>query len=237
MRGIGFRAQGSSGRRKTGGCLPLFMAACAMTLAAIIPALAQPSAAPKTLPETTIAPEDSAPSAAVPAAADEGVPTAPLPAVPVSHTPRAVHHAAKKSVRKTSVAWSGAVEPADAMLKLKESSWAYTSPADSSSRIERMDPGKFVHVTGATHYFVQVKLKSGAVGYVPVSAVELDRPTDKMFKLTKDTPVLSEPNRYGKKLAEVHNTHDVHVIGTSLNYMKIRMKDGLEGYIAMTALE
>jgi len=224
----GIRAKGSSGRRKTAVHLLIFIAACSMPLVAIVPAFAQPSVAPKTLPETTIAPEDSAPPPpAAPAAADEAAPPTTTPPAP-----RAVHHAAKKSGP-----WSGAVEPADAMLRLKEDSWAYSSPANSSSRVERMDAGKFVHVTGTTHYFVQVKLKSGVVGYVPVSAAELDRPTDKIFKLTKDTPVLSEPNHYGKKLAEVHNTHDVHVIGTSLNYMKIRMKDGLEGYIAMTALE
>ncbi|MGH7843285.1 MAG: hypothetical protein ACREQD_05650 [Candidatus Binataceae bacterium] len=138
---------------------------------------------------------------------------------------------------KRSAPWAGAVEPGDAMLKLKEDSWAYASPANSSSHIERVTAGKFVHVSGTTHYYLQVKLKSGAVGYVPISAVEIDRPADKIFKLTKDTPVLAEPNHYGKKLAEVHNAHDVHVIATSLNYMKIRMKDGLEGYIATSALE
>jgi hypothetical protein len=227
------RAAGWSARRRTGVKVLAFMAACAMPLVEIIPAFAQPSVAPKTLPETTITPEDSeAPAPTAPAAADENAPQA---SIPVSAPP--AQHAVHREAAKKSAPWSGAVEPADAMLKVKEDSWAYTSPANSSSRIGRMDPGKFVHVTGTTHYFAQVKLKSGAVGYVLLSAIDLERPTDKIFKLTKDTPVLSEPNHYGKKLAEVHNTHDVHVIGTSLNYMKIRMKDGLEGYIAITALE
>jgi hypothetical protein len=80
-------------------------------------------------------------------------------------------------------------------------------------------------------------LKSGAAGFVPISAVELMRPQDKIMRLATDAAVLSQPNRYGKKLSEVHQGHDVHVIGVALNYVKIRMKSGLEGYIPMTAAE
>ena len=32
-------------------------------------------------------------------------------------------------------------------------------------------------------------------------------------------------------------SHNVHVVGLSLDYMQIRMKSGLEGFIPMTALE
>jgi hypothetical protein len=154
--------------------------------------------------------------------------------VSASETAPPAHH---KTAPKKSAPWSGPVEPGNAMLNLKQDSWAYANPTVSSSRLERVTAGKFVNITGTTHYFARVKLKSGAVGYVPLSALELARPADKIFKLTKDTPVLSEPNHYGKKLAEVHNGHDVHIVGISLNYMKIKMKDGLEGYIPMSALE
>ena len=87
------------------------------------------------------------------------------------------------------------------------------------------------------HFSEPLKLKSGATAYVPMTAVELARPTDKIFRLTKDTPVLSAPNHSSKRLAEVHDGHEVHVVGTSMNYMKIRMKDGLEGFITVSALE
>ncbi|MGC1192849.1 MAG: hypothetical protein WA861_19875, partial [Candidatus Binatus sp.] len=89
----------------------------------------------------------------------------------------------------------------------------------------------------STHYYLQVKLKSGQTGYIDPSAVELVRPADKVFMLTHDAGVLDKPNRWAKKLAEVHQGHNVHVVGLSLNYMRIRMKSGLEGYIPMTALE
>jgi hypothetical protein len=148
-----------------------------------------------------------------------------------------VHEDVSHQTAKRSTPWAGPVETANATAKLKENSWAYASPALAATRIEQLDAGRSVQVTGTTHYFLQIKLQSGTTGYVPMNAADLDRPTDHLFKLTKDTPVLSAPTRYGTKLAEVHDGHDVHVIATALNYMRIRMKDGLEGYIATSALE
>jgi hypothetical protein len=49
--------------------------------------------------------------------------------------------------------------------------------------------------------------------------------------------VLARPNKWSKQLAEVHQNHDVHVVGVALDYMRIRMKSGLEGYIRIGALE
>jgi hypothetical protein len=151
---------------------------------------------------------------------------------PPTHHSRPRHH---PSVSDQSA--SAAVEPSHAMLKLKHDAWAYARPATSSRTLERVHAGKFLDITGSTHYYLQAKLKNGATGYVPISAVDITRPTDKVMRLTTDAAVLSEPNRYGKRLAEVHQGHDVHVIGVSLNYMKIRMKGGIEGFIPMTAAE
>ena len=118
-----------------------------------------------------------------------------------------------------------------------EDSPVYSAPAKSSKHIEQLTRDKFVEVTGSTHYFLQVKLKSGQTGYIDPSAVELVKPADKVFVLTHDAAVLDKPNRWAKKLAEVHQSHNVHVVGLALNYMRIRMKSGLEGFIPMTALE
>jgi hypothetical protein len=96
---------------------------------------------------------------------------------------------------------------------------------------------KYVIVTGSTHNYLQVKLKDGQTGFLDPAAVSLVAPTDKVFVLTKDASVLDQPNRFGKKLAEVHKTKNVHVVGLALNYMKIRMKNGLQGFIPITALE
>ncbi len=192
--------------------------------------------------------EDVPSTSIVPAEGPSGVAPANPPASATSPTPPSgktsmpppaglkpaapSHHvSSRNSVREPEI------EPAQARLKVLEAQPVYSAPAKSSKHIEQLSPGKFVDVTGSTHYYLQVKLKSGQTGYVEPSAVELVKPADKVFVLTHDAGVLDKPNRWGKKLAEVHQGHNVHVVGLSLNYMRIRMKSGLEGYIPMTALE
>jgi hypothetical protein len=145
--------------------------------------------------------------------------------------PAVRHHAARETVHETEV------EPAKARLKLIEDTWVYSQPSKKSKQLEHVIKDKYVIVTGSTHNYLQVKLKDGQTGYLDPAAVSLVAPTDKVFVLTHDSSVLDQPNRFGKKLAEVHKTHNVHVVGLALNYMKIRMKNGLQGYIPITALE
>lgn len=194
-------------------------------------ALAQPNGGfPRLLPNATIISDESQPAHESESPVDEdGRPT--LATAPAAHA--YAHHRATIS----EPTYSAAVEPTHAMLKLKKDTWAYAGPQASSPTIERVHAGKFLDVTGSTHYFVQVKLKKGTTAYVPISALELTRPEDKIMRLSTDAAVLSQPNRYGKRLSEVHQGHDIHVIGVSMNYVKIRMKSGLEGYVPMTAAE
>ena len=35
----------------------------------------------------------------------------------------------------------------------------------------------------------------------------------------------------------IYQGRNIHIVGLSLNYMKIRMKSGLEGFVPITALE
>jgi len=178
--------------------------------------------------EAAPAPVNSPSSAGTPSApAAPGMPYLPAPAPkPPSH-----RASSKNTVREPEI------EPAQARLKVLQEAPVYSAPAKSSKHIEQLSPDRFVIVTGSTHYYLQVKLKNGQTGYIDPSAVELVKPTDKIFVLTHDAGVLEKPNRWAKKLAEVHQGRYVHVIGLSLNYMKIRMKSGLEGFIPITALE
>jgi hypothetical protein len=180
------------------------------------------------LPATSIAP------------AEGGAPpeTAPPPAPAQHHVarPPAVHHTVAPKAAAAAVR-SVTVEPAQARLLMKQDAWIYAEPSNRSAHIEKGEKGKFVIVTGSTHYFLRVRLKSGKEGYVLAEAVQLTAPADKFFMLTHDAPVLDAPNHWGKKLSEVHKGHAVHVVGIALSYMKIRMKSGLEGYIPSSALE
>ena len=219
-------------RQRSASRLILAIAFPALSLAFSTNAPAQVSGRfPSILPNATIVSDETSASHAPEAPVDEGVPPAVTASPPMPH-PNPRHHATLSEP-----SYSAAVEPTHAMLKLKEDAWAYAGPDTSSGTLERVHAGKFLNVTGSTHYYAQVKLKSGATGYVPLSAVELTRPQDKFMRLSTDAAVLSQPNRYGKKLSEVHQGHDVHVVGVSMNFIKIRMKSGLEGYIPMTATE
>jgi uncharacterized protein YgiM (DUF1202 family) len=129
------------------------------------------------------------------------------------------------------------VEAATGHLLLAKDAWAYSRPTKLSPTVERVHTGKYVNVTGTTRDYVQVRLKSGQTAYVPQSAVQLVAPTEKDFTLTADSPVYSAPSRSSKAIAEVHRGHNVHVIGLALNYLKIKMKDGLAGYVPQTAAE
>jgi hypothetical protein len=184
----------------------------------VVPAEGPNGAAPVNPPSSATSP--SAPSGTYVPAPAGMKPTSP------SH-----HASSRHSVREPEI------EPAQARLKVLEDAPVYSAPAKSSKHLEQMSAGKFVDVTGSTHYYLQVRLKSGQTGYIDPSAVELVKPADKVFVLSHDAGVLDKPNRWAKKLAEVHQGHNVHVVGVSLNYMRIRMKSGLEGFIPMTALE
>jgi uncharacterized protein YgiM (DUF1202 family) len=178
------------------------------------------------LPSTTIAPaEGGAPEEMPPPATTTHHRLTPPPA---THRSLASTAAPIKSVP---------AEPAQAKLLLKEDSWIYAQPSNTSAHVEQGQKGKFVMVTGTTHYFLRVRLKSGQEGYVLAEAVQVTTPADKLFMLTRDAPVLDAPNHWGKKVSEVHRGHAVHVVGVALSYMKIRMKSGLEGYIPSSALE
>ncbi len=204
------------------------------TLAMSAPSFAA-GMAEEDVPSTSIVPADSpssaapvnSPSSTSPSTGSSGKTWMPPPkrAVPV-------HHASSKNT-----VHGPEIEPAKARLKVLADSPVFVAPAKSSKHIEQLTRDKFVEVTGSTHYFLRVNLKNGQTGYIEPSAVELVRPADKVFLLTHDAAVLDKPNRWGKKVAEVHASKNVHVVGLSLDYMQIRMKSGLEGFIPMTALE
>ena len=184
------------------------------------------------VPATSIVPAEAASGSAPESPVAASTPAAPVTSAPAARSKPAVRHRPTRvSTRESEV------EPAKARLKLLEDTWVYSAPSKKSKQLEHVTKDKYVNVTGSTHNYLQVKLKDGQTGYLDPAAVSLVAPTDKVFVLTHATPVLDQPNQFGKKLAEVHKTHNVHVVGLALNYMKIRMKNGLQGYIPITALE
>ncbi len=210
------------------------LAAAVATLALSAPAFAA-GIGEEDIPSTSIvpaegpsgaAPVNSPSSATSPSAPGESGVMMPPPATAHAHRASSGHGARAPEI-----------EPAQARLKVLEDAPVYSAPTKSSKHIEQLTRDKFVEVTGATHYYLQVRLKSGQTGYIDPAAVEVVKPADKVFVLSHNAAVVDKPNRWAKKLAEVHQGHNVHVVGIALNYMRIRMKSGLEGFIPITALE
>ena len=237
---------------------PIAKVSTAITVLALLacPVFAQVGAEYSgSLPDTSITPASGAPSVSAPSSSRSGTTSTvevpdddesetPPPAAAVAPrkaTAPAAHHQQVTRHKAKAVAAAAApapvVEAETGKATINTNSWAYSRPSKSSRRVEKVHAGKFVTVTGITSSYVRVQLKNGSTAYIPASAVTLTRPADKIFQLTADAPVLSEPSQYGKKISEVHRGHDVHVVGLSLNYMKIRMRDGVEGFIPATALE
>jgi hypothetical protein len=129
------------------------------------------------------------------------------------------------------------VESAKGRLRVAHDSWVYAKPARKGAHLARLPAGRYVVVTGSTPSYVRIRTRDGASGFVPMSALALTAPADKVFVLTRNSPVLAAPNHLSRRLARVHKGHLVHVVGISLGYIKIRMRSGLEGFIPARALE
>lgn len=212
----------------------------ATALAALVAGFASAEVRQSEVPATSIVPAAGEAAAAAPSAAPTGEETAPMSepshaapeAAPTPHT--AVKH---RSTARHAATHENEVEPTKARLKILKGEWIYSEPRKTSKHLERAEVDHFVNVTGSTRNYLQVKLRNGETGYIDPQSVDLVKPTDKLFRLTKDAAVLEQPNHWGKKVSEVHQGHDVHAVGIALNYIKIRMRNGVEGYIPLTALE
>ena len=198
----------------------------------VVPDSMESSPAPLSSPSTSKPKTRPKPAAATEPTGEEPVSTPPRTTSTKRKT--ATHH---RSSHASVSASDVEVEPGSARLKLIQDTWAYSAPAKHSKRLEQVHKDKYVVATGSTRYYLQVKLKNGETAYIEPSAVDLITQTDKIFQLTHDAAVLEKPNRWAKKVAEVHQPHNVHVIGLALNYMMIRMKNGQVGFIPTSALE
>ena len=152
-------------------------------------------------------------------------------------TTTTVHRTVRRSHRVASHPEETDVEIQTGRVQLRNDAFVYSRASKWSKSIDRVHAPKFVNVTGSTRNYLQIKLKDGQTGYIVPSAVNLVLPTQKDFILTADAPVYSAPNRFSSRLAEVHSGHNVNVTGLALNYLKIRMKSGVEGYIPQTAVQ
>ena len=96
-----------------------------------------------------------------------------LAPAPVS-TASAAPEAGATPATTTAAAPAGApqIKPLNKLFVLTKNSPVYQNPDETSSTIGEVRRKKYVHVTGITGNFLQIKLKNGSVGFIPVDAAE-----------------------------------------------------------------
>jgi hypothetical protein len=96
---------------------------------------------------------------------------------------------------------------------------------------------KYVQVTGLAADYVRVRLRDGTTGYIAIEAVNLVSPVAKIFRVVHNSPVFGKASRYSSRVAEVRTPGQVNVIGVAPNYLKVRMRSGVEGFVPAAAFE
>ena len=72
----------------------------------------------------------------------------------------------------TASAGPAQIKPLNKLFLLTKNSPVFQNPDETSATIGQVRRKKYVHVTGITGNFLQVKLRNGAVGFIPVTAAE-----------------------------------------------------------------
>jgi len=71
----------------------------------------------------------------------------------------------------------------------------------------------------------------------PIASESALRQVDKRFLLTHDSPVYESMSESARVIAQVHQRRYVHVIGLGAQWLRIRLRNGMIGFIPATAAE
>jgi hypothetical protein len=71
----------------------------------------------------------------------------------------------------------------------------------------------------------------------PGAAAPQIKPLNKLFLLTKNSPVYQDPDATSSTIGEVRRKKYVHVTGIAGDYLQIRLKNGTTGFIPVSAAE
>jgi hypothetical protein len=90
-----------------------------------------------------------------------------MPATPAASAP-------SDATTSAAPAESGApkIKPLNKLYLLTKNAPVYENPDETSSVVGQVRRKKYVHVTGITGNFLQIKLKNGTIGFIPVAAAE-----------------------------------------------------------------
>jgi tetratricopeptide (TPR) repeat protein len=78
---------------------------------------------------------------------------------------------------------------------------------------------------------------TGETGSAEASASPKIKPLNKVFLLTKNSPVYESPDSSSNVVGQVHKKKYVHVVGLAGNYLQIKLRNGTVGFVPETAAE
>ena len=90
--------------------------------------------------------------------------------IPAPATPAAGE--APAGAATTTASAAPTVKPLNKLFLLTKNSLVYQSPDPTSSTVGQVHRKKYVHVTGIAGDYLQIRMKNGATGFIPVTAAE-----------------------------------------------------------------
>ena len=87
-------------------------------------------------------------------------------------TPAASAAAPAGATATTASGGAPQVKPLNKLFLLTKNSPVYQNPDETSSTIGHVRRKKYVHVTGITGDYLQIRLRNGTIGFIPVAAAE-----------------------------------------------------------------
>jgi tetratricopeptide (TPR) repeat protein len=79
--------------------------------------------------------------------------------------------------------------------------------------------------------------EEGAPGEATSSGSTKIKPLNKVFLLTKNSPVYESPDSSSNVVGQVHKKKYVHVVGLAGNYLQIKLRNGTVGFVPQAAAE
>jgi tetratricopeptide (TPR) repeat protein len=123
-----------------------------------------------------------------------------------------------------------------ALAKLLESEPGRQSEGEAEMAAARAIDPKLVSDNTAAPASAGESSAAPAGGATPAAAPTI-KPLNKLFLLTKNSPVYQSPDDTSSTVAKVKRKKYVHVIGITGNYLQIKLRNGTIGFIPITAAE
>jgi hypothetical protein len=126
-------------------------------------------------------------------------------------------------------------EVVDGVYPVAHDSPVYAAPDTRSEVVDHIHVGKSARVTGSTPDFVRIADETGAVGYVPFSAVRVMNPEQEAslcYSIEIESKLLKYPNSHSDVVGDVGQGTDIPALGMGLHhYPYVRNFSGDEGYV------